>query len=106
MKNNSNLKTNMRISAEELLKILADDYFKFDNSKNIKIRKNYKDDHSLLPDNLLILSFDIHVLSSKYVLTIHKIFNETKGIKTIHSSIWRKKDSNWNLFFQQETKIN
>ncbi len=83
---NSHLKTNARVSAEELSKILADD-------------------HSLTTENLLILGVDIHVLSSKCVLTIYKIFNEAKGIKTIRSSIWGKKDNNWKLFFHQETKM-
>ncbi|UYX52207.1 DUF4440 domain-containing protein [Bacillus thuringiensis] len=82
----SHLKTNARVSAEELSKILADD-------------------QSLITANLLILGVDIHVLSSECVLTIYKIFNETKGIKTIRSSIWGKRDSNWKLFFHQETKM-
>ncbi|WP_269482256.1 hypothetical protein [Bacillus mycoides] len=82
----NHLKTNARVSAEELSKIL-------------------KDDHSLITENLLISGVDIHILSSKCVLTIYKIFNETKGIKTIRSSIWKKKDSNWKLFFHQETKM-
>ncbi|MFJ7558561.1 DUF4440 domain-containing protein [Bacillus thuringiensis] len=80
------LKTNAQISAEELSKILADD-------------------HSLTKENLLILGVDIHVLSSKCVLTIYKIFNETKEIKTIRSSIWEKRNNNWKLFFHQETKM-
>lgn len=82
----NHIKTNARVSAEELSKIL-------------------KNDHSLTTKNLLILGVDIHVLSSKCVLTIYKIFNETKGIKTIRSSIWGKRDNNWKLFFYQETKM-
>lgn len=81
----SHLKENARISAEELSKILVDDY-------------------SLSTDNLLILDVDIHVVSSKCVLIIYKILNKTKGIKTIRSSIWDKRDNNWRLYFRQETK--
>lgn len=68
-------------------------------------REELKVDYSLTTENLLILGVDIHVLSSECVLTIYKIFNETKGIKTIRSSVWGKRDNNWKLFFYQETKI-
>ncbi|WP_416825626.1 DUF4440 domain-containing protein [Ectobacillus polymachus] len=100
----SHLKPEIRVSEEALSTILADDYFEIGSSGNVWRRSDYiGDEHPLSPDCLLISDFDMQILSPDCVLTTYRIFNETKAIKTIRSSIWRKRNGTWKLFFHQGT---
>ncbi|MBO9129413.1 DUF4440 domain-containing protein [Bacillus sp. 165] len=100
----SHLKPHVRVSEEELSLILADDYFEFGSSGRVWQREDFKGEQPLSPDIFSISDFNMHVLSSDCVLTTYKIFNETRGTQTLRSSIWRKRDDQWKLFFHQGTK--
>ncbi|WP_379968885.1 DUF4440 domain-containing protein [Ectobacillus sp. sgz5001026] len=102
----SHLKPNVRVSAEKLSTILADDYFEFGTSGHIWRRSDYAGDHPLSPDRFVISNFDIHLLAPDCVLTTYHILNETKAVSTLRSSIWRNSNGTWKLFFHQGTKTN
>ncbi|MDP5277177.1 nuclear transport factor 2 family protein [Chengkuizengella axinellae] len=99
----SHLKPNVRTSEKELSKIIADDYFEIGSSGNIFYRKDYASD-KLSPDQFILSDFEMEILSEDCVLTTFQIYNETKLMKTLRSSIWRKRSGEWKLFFHQGTK--
>jgi hypothetical protein len=49
--------------------------------------------------------FDIYPLSGDVVLTTYKIFNEEKMQYSLRSSIWKCKDTKWQMVFHQGTPI-
>ncbi|WP_342839782.1 hypothetical protein [Priestia megaterium] len=53
-----------------------------------------------------ISHFHIDVLSPDCVLTTYHLMNHTAEKKTLRSSIWRKREEKWRLFFHQGTVTN
>lgn len=102
----SHLKSEIRTSAKELSNILADDYVEFGSSGTVWKRKDYNHNHALSPDVFEISHFHIDVLSPDCVLTTYHLMNHTAEKKTLRSSIWRKREEKWRLFFHQGTATN
>jgi hypothetical protein len=100
------LKPEVRTSAIELSNILADDYVEFGSSGRVWKREDYSDNHVLSPDVFEISHFHVDVLSPDCVLTTYHLMNHTEGKKTLRSSIWRKREEKWRLFFHQGTVTN
>lgn len=101
----SHLNLEVRSSAKELDKILADEFFEIGSSGQ-KIYKKDCIDSALALDELLLYGFKIHSLAPHSVLTTYLINNKTKNHNTLRSSIWKFIDGRWQLYFHQGTATN
>lgn len=93
----------VRISGAKLAEVLDDEFYEFGSSGGIIQRTEYDGDHVLSPDHMEMQNFKMHPLGEQAVLTTYRIENKTTGRKTNRSSIWKKRDTGWKLFFHQGT---
>lgn len=99
----SHLKPEVRVSTEKLGEILDDEFYEFGSSGGLIKRSYYNEDHPLNPDPMEIKSFTAHELGPAAVLTTYQIYNQKTGRLTNRSSVWKKRESGWKLFFHQGT---
>lgn len=99
----SHLQPDVRVSGEKLGNVLDDEFYEFGSSGRITFRSDYEEDNSLTPDRMEISEFQMHELGPEAVLTTYRIFNETSGRRTNRSSVWKKRGTEWKLFFHQGT---
>lgn len=102
----SHLKPDVRVSAQKLAKVLDDDFFEFGSSGGVIKRSNYNGDHALNPDPMEISFFTMHPLGPEAVLTTYQVHNHKTGRLTNRSSVWKKRQNGWKLFFHQGTVSN
>lgn len=99
----SHLQPEVRVSTEKLGEVLDDEFFEFGSSGGIIRRSHYKGDNTLNPDPMDIRSFAIHELGPAAVLTTYQVHNQKTGRLTNRSSVWKKRQNGWKLFFHQGT---
>ena len=99
----SHLQPDVRVSKDKLGEVLDKDFYEFGSSGRITRRADYDSDHPLTPDVMEISDFTFHQLGDGAVLTTYRIDNKTTGRITIRSSVWKKRNSGWKLFFHQGT---
>lgn len=99
----SHLKPEVRESKEKIGKVLDDEFFEIGSSGYMIYRADIEGDHALATDPLAISEFQLKELGPEAVLTTYLITNEHSGRKTLRSSIWRKREDGWRLFFNQGT---
>lgn len=99
----SHIHPEVRVSRKKLGAVLDQEYFEIGSSGKIWRRSDYEEDHSLAPDEMEISDFLIHELGPEAVLATYRIWNKTSGRKTLRSSVWKKRESGWKLFFHQGT---
>lgn len=99
----SHIRPDIRVSKEKLGEVLDDDFFEFGSSGRVWKRSDYNESHSLSPDEMEISGFKLDELGPAAVLTTYRIFNKTTGVSSIRSSVWKKRETGWKLFFHQGT---
>lgn len=99
----SHIDPEVRISAEKLGNVLDEDFFEFGSSGGLIKRSDYKEDYQLSPDPMEIKFFDMHELGPDAVLTTYQVHNRNTGRLTNRSSVWKKRENGWKLFFHQGT---
>lgn len=90
---------------EDLLKlnsILAADFFEFGSSGTIWSKKDVIEGGLSLTE-MTLFDFDIHPLGEDVMLATYRVHDKTRNQKTLRSSIWRKNEEHWQLFFHQGT---
>jgi len=100
----SHIQPDVRVSKEKLGEILDDGFFEFGSSGKVWKRSDYNADHSLSPDRMEISGFKMEELGPEAVLTTYRIFNKTTGTSSLRSSVWKKRETGWKLFFHQGTR--
>ncbi|MCM3612046.1 DUF4440 domain-containing protein [Planococcus sp. MERTA32b] len=93
----------VRTSIVKLAEVLDDEFYEFGSSGGIILRSEYDGDHPLSPDHMELSEFQMHQLGEEAVLTTYRIENKTTGRNTIRSSVWKKRENGWKLFFHQGT---
>ncbi|TAA66327.1 nuclear transport factor 2 family protein [Planococcus salinarum] len=93
----------VRTSPAKLGEVLDDEFYEFGSSGGLILRSEYDKDHPLSPDHMEISDFRMHPLGNDAVLTTYRIENKTTGRNTNRSSVWKKRDTGWRLFFHQGT---
>ncbi|QHJ69512.1 DUF4440 domain-containing protein [Planococcus halotolerans] len=93
----------VRTSKVKLAEVLDDEFYEFGSSGGIIQRWEYDGDHPLSPDHMELSEFKIHQLGKEAVLTTYRIENKTTGKNTNRSSVWKKRENGWKLFFHQGT---
>lgn len=99
----SHLQPAVRVSGEKLGEVLDQEFYEFGSSGRITFRSDYEEDGTLTPDRMEISDFRMHELGPEAVLTTYRIFNETSGRRSNRSSVWKKRGTEWKLFFHQGT---
>lgn len=95
----------VRKSAEELDKLLADEFIEYCTSGYVCNKQETLDSVSnneeveIIPKNFIVRS-----LAQDVVLINFETFNKSTGVTSRRSSIWKLIDATWQLFFHQGTK--
>ncbi|HSJ37064.1 MAG TPA: DUF4440 domain-containing protein [Planococcus sp. (in: firmicutes)] len=93
----------VRSTGAKLAEVLDDEFFEFGSSGGLIVRSEYEGDHPLSPDHMEISDFKMHPLGDEAVLTTYRIENKTTCRNTNRSSVWKKRQNGWKLFFHQGT---
>lgn len=99
----SHIDPDVRVSAEKLGEVLDDEFFEFGSSGGVIKRSDFKGERSLSPDPMEITFFTMHELGPQAVLTTYQLHNQKTGRVTNRSSVWKKRQNGWKLFFHQGT---
>lgn len=99
----SHLQPDVRVSKQKLGEVLDDGFFEFGSSGKVWRRADYDKNHSLPPDRMEISKFHLDELGPEAVLATYRIHNETTGKSSLRSSVWKKRETGWKLFFHQGT---
>jgi len=102
------LKPEVRSSREELDKLLADDFIEFGSSGSVYRKPNTLANLTTNTDKVVyeVSDFEAKELSENFVLTTFKTkrtINDIDVVVSLRSSIWKKTDENWQIFFHQGT---
>jgi hypothetical protein len=102
------LKPEVRSSQEELDKLLADDFMEFGSSGSVYQKSDTLKSLTTNTDKVVyeVSDFEAKELSENFVLTTFKTkrtINDTDSVVSLRSSIWKKANGNWQMFFHQGT---
>ena len=106
---NSLLQPEIRQSAVELAKIMADEFFEFCSSGSIYMLKNdgLHGMRDLTRYKCEIKDFEVKLLATDLVLATYKLIkhHETDEAQkySLRSSIWKSLDGQWKIVFHQGT---
>ncbi|MDP4550131.1 DUF4440 domain-containing protein [Alkalihalobacillus macyae] len=92
----------VRSSAEELDKILADEFWEI-GSSGIKYNKRECLELGVVLTDMTIHNYEIQQLAQDLVLATYFIEDRTRKRNTLRSSIWKHIDGRWQLYFHQGT---
>lgn len=92
----------VRKSSEELNKILADDFFEIGSSGKIFDKKECLVSGVVLTE-MSLHNYEIHPLASNVILATYFITDKTRNRNTFRSSIWKRIDGRWQLYYHQGT---
>ncbi len=98
----SHLKPEVRISKAEMNSILADGFTEIGSSGRM-IDKADCMSRELSQDDVSMRQFEMQILAPDVVLTTYYLKNRTLNRNTLRSSIWKRIDGRWQLFFHQGT---
>ncbi|WP_026580913.1 nuclear transport factor 2 family protein [Bacillus sp. J33] len=91
-----------RKSREAMDQILADDFFEIGSSGYMFTKKECLESGVGLTE-MTLHNFEIHPLAPDVVLSTYYIKDKTRNRNTLRSSIWKRIDGRWQLFFHQGT---
>lgn len=97
----------MRRSRHDMEQLLADDFYEIGTSGKIYTKQIELDaltNEALANELPEVLNFRIHELSDTLIQAIYDTV-EFSGRRSHRSSLWRKTDDAWQLFFHQGTKF-
>ncbi|MFA7285609.1 MAG: DUF4440 domain-containing protein [Candidatus Paceibacterota bacterium] len=103
------LKPEVRSSFDKLNLLLADDFKEFGSSGLIYDKKHILE---RLPSNTnnvvyIVSDFEIKILSADIIMTNFKTdrtINDTEKVSSLRTSLWRKEENGWRMFFHQGTQ--
>ncbi|SFJ70324.1 hypothetical protein SAMN04487936_103392 [Halobacillus dabanensis] len=91
-----------RISKEKLDNILADDFWEIGSSGR-PFDKKFCLEKGVSLTEMTLHHYEIQPLASDVVLSTYYIADKTRNRNTLRSSIWKKIDGRWQLYFHQGT---
>ncbi|PQD95553.1 DUF4440 domain-containing protein [Pradoshia eiseniae] len=96
------LKPAIRSSKEEMDKILADEFTEIGSSGRMFDKEDCMN-RDLSQDDLSMHQFTMQEVAADIVLTTYYLINKTLGRHTLRSSLWKRIDGRWQLYFHQGT---
>lgn len=105
---NKLLKPEVRKSKEELNKLLADDFIEFGSSGIKHVKKTVVQGLPLsTPMKMTLHNFELQVLADDVVFVTYFVCKHSeenrKNKYSLRSSIWKKRDNEWQMYFHQGT---
>ncbi|WP_341963195.1 DUF4440 domain-containing protein [Planococcus maritimus] len=101
---NSHLAPVARESNCYMTEISDDDFFEFGISGGTCQRADFDGSYDLPEDDYRVSRFEVKPLGPEAVLTLYLLENRTTGIWSHRSSVWKKRENGWKLFFHQGTR--
>lgn len=92
----------VRAYAERLGQILADDFREIGSSGTMFDKEDCLVDGVVLSE-MSIHNYEVEQLAPDVVLATYYIKDETRGRNTLRSSIWKRINDRWQLYFHQGT---
>ncbi|AKG05797.1 DUF4440 domain-containing protein [Salimicrobium jeotgali] len=92
----------VRASAERLGEILADDFREIGSSGIMLNKEDCLVDGVVLSE-MSIHNYEVEQLAPDIVLATYYIKDETRERNTLRSSIWKRINNRWQLYFHQGT---
>jgi hypothetical protein len=104
------LKPEVRSSADRLNELLAEDFIEYGSSGLVYYKQDTLQNLTASTDKVVFVVSDFKAkeLSENFVLTTfktEKTINDTDVMVSLRSSIWKKNEGNWQMFFHQGTPI-
>ena len=104
------LKPEVRSSREKLNELLSDDFMEFGSSGSVYYKIDTLQNLTNSTDKVVyvVSDFKAKELSENFVLTTFKTertINDTDIVVSLRSSIWKKTEGKWQMFFHQGTPI-
>lgn len=104
------LKSEVRSSADKLNELLANDFKEFGSSGLIYTKQDILERLPSNPDKVIytVSDFEVTNLSEDVVMANFKtdrIINDIEKVSSLRTSLWRKDDGAWRMFFHQGTPI-
>lgn len=102
------LKPEVRSSLEKLDELLAEDFKEFGSSGSVYTKQDVltRLPSSTNSDRYIVSDFSIKLLSPDIVMAnfkTEKIINDTQKVFSLRTSLWRKENGTWKMFFHQGT---
>lgn len=100
----------VRMSVDKLNNLLSDDFIEFGSSGLVYDKKEILERLPTSSEKVeyVLTDFIIQILADDVVFATYKtdrIINNTDKITSLRSSIWKKINGNWQMFFHQGTPI-
>ncbi|WP_146813747.1 nuclear transport factor 2 family protein [Halobacillus faecis] len=99
---NHHIQVNTRKSTEELDHILAEDFWEI-GSSGVPYDKKFCLVQGVVLTEMTLHHYQIQPLSEDTVLATYYVEDRTRSRNTLRSSIWKKIDERWQLYFHQGT---
>jgi hypothetical protein len=104
------LKPEVRCSFEQLNNLITDDFKEFGSSGLVYAKKDILESLPSSTDKIVcvVSDFEIRSLSEDIVMANFKtdrVINNTEMVSSLRTSLWRREDSKWRIFFHQGTPI-
>ncbi|WP_280772028.1 DUF4440 domain-containing protein [Salipaludibacillus daqingensis] len=102
------LEPEVRSNPQEIKKLLAKDFFEFGSSGRIWRLDDQIGDGGLNKQNhrkLSLYDLDVNLLANDVAFVTYKVNDETRKQHTLRSSIWKKIEGEWRMYFHQGTII-
>ncbi|MCP8967783.1 DUF4440 domain-containing protein [Ectobacillus ponti] len=95
------LEPGVRTAPAELDKLLADSFFEFGSSGKVWYKQDMTGGISVR--KMTMSDFALHPLAEDVVLATYRVKDETRGVHTLRSSIWKRTGEQWQMVFHQGT---
>ncbi|WP_394218753.1 DUF4440 domain-containing protein [Halobacillus trueperi] len=96
------LQLSVRKSSEHLHEILADDFWEI-GSSGIPYDKEFCLEQGVVLSHMTLHHYEVQTLSEDMALATYYVEDTTRNRNTLRSSIWKKIDERWQLYFHQGT---
>lgn len=98
----SHINIEVRQSKEELAELLADDFFEIGSSGKMFDKEECLRSGVFLTE-MAIHHYEIRQLATDVVLATYFLTDKTRNRNTLRSSIWKRIEGRWQLYFHQGT---
>ncbi|KGX92351.1 RNAse H [Pontibacillus halophilus JSM 076056 = DSM 19796] len=93
----------VRLDKARIHELLADDFIEFGSSGTV-----WRKEDNIGSSGAGSVHYDLHLfhvqpLSTDVVQTTFRIYNRLTAEHRLHSSLWRKRNGKWQMFFHQGT---
>ncbi|WP_071458664.1 nuclear transport factor 2 family protein [Bacillus massilinigeriensis] len=97
------LSPDVRCSPEAIGSMLSKNFFEFGSSGKVITREDCVGENGLDVRDMELYDFAVRYISEDAVLATYRLTDRTRDRETLRSSIWKKEEGAWRMFFHQGT---